>query len=73
MVTNPAPGTASTDPLYTFAQAALATNLKPRTWREIFARRRVPLVRVNGRVYVRQSDMLAYLEAHTEPASEDDR
>lgn len=66
MVTNPSPGTVAADPLFTFAQAAAATNLKPRTWREIFARRAVPLVRVNGRLYVRQSDMLAFLEAHTE-------
>lgn len=68
MVTNPSPAPSAADPLLTFAQAAAATNLKPRTWREIFNRRDVPLVRVNGRLYVRHSDMLAFLEAHTEGA-----
>lgn len=58
------------DPLYSVETAAAATGLKQRTWREIFNRRDVPLVRVLGKLYVRQSDMLAYLEANTASRSE---
>ncbi|MEA4944533.1 MAG: helix-turn-helix domain-containing protein [Propionicimonas sp.] len=60
----------ATDPLFTVGQAAAATGLKPQTWRGIFNRRDVPLVRVRGRLYVRQSTMLAYLEACAEGPAE---
>ena len=58
------------DPLFTVEQAAAATGLKPLTWRGIFNRRAVPLARIQGRLYVRHSDMLAYLEACTEGPAE---
>lgn len=51
------------DPLYSVQAAAAISGLKERTWREIFSRRAVPLVRVGCRLYVRQSDLIAYLDS----------
>jgi hypothetical protein len=71
MTTTPTTGThdPATDPLYTFAQAAAAFNMNPRTWRGLFNTRAMPLVRIGRKLYVRRSDALAYLTAQTIPAS----
>lgn len=57
------------DPLYSVRQAAAATGLPERTCRELFNRRYVPLVRIGSRLYVRRSDMLAYIDRRTTPAA----
>ena len=61
----------SPDPLYTFTEAAAAFSMKPRTWRELFNTRALPLVRIGRRLYVRRSEVLAYLAAQTIPVGHD--
>lgn len=48
--------------------ATLLAGTTERTMRRLFDERELPLVRVRRRLYVRRSDLLAYLDANTIPA-----
>jgi excisionase family DNA binding protein len=63
------PGT-GLEQLYTPAEAAAAVNRPERAIRHLFDKRAFPLVKMGRRVYVRRSDLAAYLTASTIPARE---
>jgi len=58
------------DELFTPAEAAAAVGRPERAIRHLFDKRAFPLVKMGRRVYVRRSDLEAYLTASTIPARE---
>ncbi len=73
MVTNSAPETATSDPLFELLDIPAIvslTHLSERFVTRLVYSRRVPVVKLGPRVFVRRSDLAALIENNTSPARE---
>ena len=53
--------------------AAAFAGLKERAMRHLFTQRVFPVVALGTRLYVRRSDLIAYIDSHTEPVRSPNR
>lgn len=61
-------GFVESDPLLDWESSAEFLGVSPRMVKRIVAERRVPVVRVGRHIRIRQSALVAFIEANTTPA-----